>query len=126
MFAIDLKSKKSIYEQIVDGLKGEIVSKSLGPDEKIPSVREMAEKLTVNPNTIQKAYRDLEMGGWIYSVSGRGNFVSSELPGMDSKHIESLYADISSAVRELTFSGESREELKKRINNIIESEGNSK
>ena len=64
MFKIDLKSRKAIYEQVVDNFKEMIISGVLKPDEKVPSVRDMAKELTINPNTIQKAYRELENRGY--------------------------------------------------------------
>ncbi len=76
MIQIDLKDSKPIYEQIKEKIKGLIISGILKPDDKIPSVRELAQTLTINPNTIQKAYRDLESESVIYSVKGKGNFIS--------------------------------------------------
>ena len=77
MFAIDLKSRKPISRQIIDNIKELIVSGVLAEDEKLPSVREMASYLTVNPNTVQKAFRILEQQGYIYMSPGRGTFVQS-------------------------------------------------
>lgn len=105
MFAIDLKSKKSIYEQIVNGFKHMIVSGELEKNGKMPSVRDLAESLTVNPNTIQKAYRELEQQGWIYSVSGRGNFVSEEIPEKDENKIQEIYGEIGNLLTELKYYG---------------------
>jgi len=76
VFQLDLKSRKSIYEQVVDNLKGLIVSGTIKADEKLPSVRDLSRMLTVNPNTVQKAYRQLEGQKYIYTVSGLGTFVS--------------------------------------------------
>ena len=72
MFEIDLKSRKSIYEQVTDNLKELIATEVLSSDEKLPSVRAMSKMLTVNPNTVQKAYRELEYQGYIYTASGLG------------------------------------------------------
>ena len=78
MISLDLKSRKSIYEQIVDGFKELIISGDMGPGDRLPSVRELSAQLTVNPNTIQKAYAILEMKGFTYTVKGRGSFVSGD------------------------------------------------
>ena len=67
MFQLDLKSRKSIYEQVVDNLKEMIISGVLKSGEKLPSVRELSRMLTVNPNTVQKAYRELERQGYVYT-----------------------------------------------------------
>lgn len=72
MFELDLRSRKPIYEQLVEKLKELIINEVLKPDEQLPSVRALAQQLTINPNTIQKAYRELETQRYIYSVKGRG------------------------------------------------------
>ena len=78
MIAIDVQSRKPIYEQIVERFETLIVSGVLAPDSQLPSVRALAMELSINPNTIQKAYAMLEQEGFIYPVRGRGNFVSGE------------------------------------------------
>lgn len=75
MFELDFRSRKPIYEQLVEKLKQLVINEVLKKDEKLPSVRELAQQLTVNPNTIQKAYRELEWQGYIYSLKGKGSFV---------------------------------------------------
>ena len=72
MFQVDMKSRKSIYEQVVDNIKELIVTGILSAESKLPSVRELSKTLTVNPNTVQKAYRELEHQGYIYTVTGLG------------------------------------------------------
>jgi GntR family transcriptional regulator len=74
MIEIDLKSRRSIYEQVVMGIKEQILAGLIAPETKLPSVRELSKELTVNPNTIQKAFRQLEEQGYIYSVAGVGSF----------------------------------------------------
>ena len=74
MIEIDLKSRKSIYEQVVAGIKEQILTGLIAAEAKLPSVRELSKELTVNPNTIQKAFRKLEEQGYIYSVTGVGSF----------------------------------------------------
>ncbi len=76
MITIDYQSKTPLYEQIVERFQMLILKGILKPDEQIPSVRALALKLAINPNTIQKAYTQLEQLGYIYPVKGRGNFVS--------------------------------------------------
>ncbi|MFC7062572.1 GntR family transcriptional regulator [Halobacillus seohaensis] len=75
MFELDFRSRRPIYEQLVEKLKELIINEVLKKDEKLPSVRELAQQLTINPNTIQKAYRELESQGYIYSLKGKGSFV---------------------------------------------------
>lgn len=76
MIVIDYQNRKPIYEQIVDRFQMLIVKGVLEPDSQMPSVRSLATELSINPNTIQKAYSLLEQQGFIYPVKGRGNFVS--------------------------------------------------
>ena len=75
MLHLDFRDRRPLYEQIKEKLKALIISGVLKEDEKIPSVRELAGMLTINPNTIQKAYKDLESEGYIYSQKARGSFV---------------------------------------------------
>lgn len=76
MITIDYQSKTPLYEQIAERFQMLILKGVLKPDEQMPSVRSLATNLSINPNTIQKAYASLEQQGYIYSVKGRGNFVS--------------------------------------------------
>lgn len=76
MFYIDYQDKRPIYEQVVEKMQNLIVKGALGADTKLPSVRTFAMELSINPNTIQRAYTELEKNGFIYTVKGRGNFVS--------------------------------------------------
>ena len=111
MFQIDLKSRKAIYEQVADNFKRLIVTGVLKQDEKVPSVREMATTLTVNPNTVQKAYRELEAQGYFYTVLGQGSFVSAPPDERDSKELAIIYSRIRSDVQELLFKGETMENI---------------
>jgi len=77
LIQIDNNNPKAIYEQICDEFTRLIISKVLKPDEKLPSVRELASMIRINPNTIQKAYKNLEENNYIYTVKGIGNFVKS-------------------------------------------------
>ncbi len=74
MLQLDLKSRKSIYEQVMDQLKEQIMTGQMATGEKLPSVRELSKSITVNPNTVQKAYRELERQGYVYTTSGVGTF----------------------------------------------------
>ncbi|MDE6313445.1 MAG: GntR family transcriptional regulator [Lachnospiraceae bacterium] len=76
MIIIDYKDRRPIYEQIIERFQELIVKGVLKPDSQLPSVRNLAMELSINPNTIQKAYAELERQGYLYSVKGRGSFVS--------------------------------------------------
>jgi len=81
MIVLDMADKRPIYEQIVERMKELIAIGAFSSDEKLPSVRQLAIDLSINPNTIQRAYGELEHSGFIYSVKGRGNFVA-DISGM--------------------------------------------
>lgn len=78
MIVIDYQDRRPIYEQIVEKFQILILNGALEADEQMPSVRRLAVELSINPNTIQKAYSMLEQQGYIYPVKGRGNFVSGK------------------------------------------------
>ena len=74
MLTLNYRDTRPIYEQIYDGLRRLMLTGAIAPEEKLPSVRELAAELAINPNTIQRAYRELEQAGYIYTVSGRGAY----------------------------------------------------
>lgn len=76
MIILDYKDTRPIYEQVVDKLQKLIINGVLEPDSKMPSVRNLAMELSINPGTIQKAYAELERKGFLYTIKGRGNFVT--------------------------------------------------
>lgn len=76
MILLDYKDRRPIYEQVVEKLSGLMICGILEQDSQLPSVRSMATDLSINPNTIQRAYAELERRGFIYSVKGRGSFVA--------------------------------------------------
>ena len=78
MIIVDYKDRRPIYEQIVEKFQMLIVKGVMEPDSQMPSVRKLAMDLSINPNTIQKAYTQLEQQGFIYPVKGKGNFVTGD------------------------------------------------
>lgn len=90
MLDIRLEGKLPIYEQLYNGISGMIVSGLLKPEEKLPAVREMAKQLGVNPNTVQKAYAQLENAGLIYSLPAKGSYVSPGEKFAQKLHGEAL------------------------------------
>ncbi|QHI73197.1 GntR family transcriptional regulator [Aminipila terrae] len=127
MFQLDLKSRKTIYEQVVDNLKELIIAEVLKPEEKLPSVRELSKVLTVNPNTIQKAYRELEYQGYIYTVTGLGTFVAAPRETfINPVQLEEIMMRIKNDIRELYFLGLNLEEIEKMVLQIVEERGDNK
>ena len=92
MNLIDYHDSRPIYEQIVENFKLQILKGILQVDEQMPSVRSLAIELSTNPNTIQKAYAELERQGYIYTVKGRGNFVKSNASMIEDKKKELVEA----------------------------------
>lgn len=119
MIQLNYRDSKPIYEQIKDGFRKLIVSNSLSANEKLPSVRELASSLAINPNTIQKAYRDLESEGYIYTVAGKGTFVAERQEIFDTRQHE-LLEEFDEIVEELYFLSVKRKELIDRIDNLAE------
>lgn len=76
MIQLNYRDTRPFYQQIKDNVRQLVVSGALKKDEKLPSVRDMAASLAINPNTIQRAYRELESEGYIYTLSGKGTFVA--------------------------------------------------
>ncbi len=114
MISINFRDARPIYEQVRDGFRQLILSGALPADSRMPSVRELASQLTINPNTIQRAYRELEAEGYIVSVPGRGSFVRDRGDAAAARRkelLEKLYA----LAAELRLLGVSDEELAQRM-----------
>lgn len=120
MIKLDYKDNRSIHEQIEDGIKNLIINKALAENEQLPSVRELSLELTVNPNTVQKAYKELENAGFIYSIKGKGNFVAPVSFAKDSKKINELYENLELGFKALVYLGEDIEKIEDFIKRIKE------
>ena len=114
MVHLDYRDVRPIYNQIADGFRSQITAGILRPEEKLPSVRELAVQLSINPNTIQRAYRLLEAEGWIATVPGKGCFVCGLRSYSESEKQELLTA-FDKAAAALLRSGIGREELIARL-----------
>lgn len=110
MIHINFRDARPIYEQVKDGFCQLILSGALPPDYKLPSVRELASSLTINPNTIQRAYAELEAEGYVVSVTGKGSFVAEGDTQNDARKAE-LTGKLKPILEELKNLGMSREEL---------------
>ena len=110
MISLNYRDSRPIYEQIKDGLRKLIVTGAIGTDEKLPSVRSLATQLSINPNTIQRAYNELEGEGYIYSVPGKGSFASGGA-GADEARRKELMTRARELLAELKYLGVSEEEL---------------
>lgn len=120
MINLDYKDSRTIHEQIEDELRRLIINGILSEDEQLPSVRELSVSLTVNPNTVQRAYKQLEQDGFIYSVKGKGSFVATLSKNNTDARCRELFEILKSAAQELAFLGQEKEKLLKLINNVFE------
>lgn len=109
MFELDLRSRLPIYEQLVEKLKEMIITEVLKTDEQLPSVRVLAQQLTINPNTIQKAYRELERQGYIYSLPGKGNFVAQIANSKNEEKLKKLKEEMIKILSEAMYLGMTKE-----------------
>ena len=110
LISIDYRDARPIYEQIKEKLRRLILNGVIAKDEKLPSVRELATDLTINPNTIMRAYRDLETEGYLYTVQGRGSF-AADLQFVDDGRKKQLINQYTDALKELLQLGVGMEEL---------------
>lgn len=114
MVTINYRDGRPIYEQVKDDLRRLVVTGAMQPGEKLPSVRELAVSLAINPNTIQRAYHELETEGYICSVAGRGSYVCAQIPDDPARQV-ALLQQFDAAVQELLYLGMRSEELRRRI-----------
>lgn len=119
MFQLNYRDTRPFYEQIKDNLRQLMVTHSIAENEKLPSVRELASSLTINPHTIQKAYHDLEAEGYIYTIPGEGAFAASG-NDMPLRCRQEMLEDFDHVVTKLLFLSFPPDELKERIQIISE------
>lgn len=119
MISINYRDSRPIYEQIKDGLKTLMLAGAIAKDEKLPSVRDMAVKMSINPNTIQRAYRELEAEGFIYSVSGKGSFASGR-SDLDEKKRAELDGKLKEVIERLLQMGVSAGDITAFVNKCLE------
>ena len=108
MIAINYRDPRPIYEQIQAELRRLMLTGALPPGSRLPSVRELAGQLAINPNTIQRAYRELELDGYILSVAGKGSFVAQidQLAEQQKKQAVDAFCTAAQRPRALGLSGE--------------------
>ncbi|WP_332694317.1 GntR family transcriptional regulator [Halalkalibacter lacteus] len=111
MFQLDIRSRVPIYEQLVEKWKELIIHEVYQPDQQLPSVRVLAQELTVNPNTIQKAYRELEHQGYIYSIPGKGKFVAPQATTTNNEKVMKMKQELLKLLSEALYLGIEKEEI---------------
>ena len=114
MININFRDSRPIYEQVKTTLRKLIVSGAMSPYEKLPSVRELASQLVINPNTMQRAYRELEQEGYIISIPGKGSYANLSAQ-VDEGRKKELLTAMDEIVAELLYLGVTPDELDRRI-----------
>ena len=121
MITLGFRDSRPIYEQIKDAIRRLIFSGAMAEGEKLPSVRELASELSINPNTIQRAYRELEAEGCVHSIPGKGSFVR-KTDSISAAKRQSLFTALDAAATELLQLGVSPEELIAHIHDLRKGE----
>lgn len=111
MITVDYKDKRPIYEQLAANICEMALSGELKPDEQLPSVRQLAVAININPNTIARAYGELERRGVIYSVAGKGSFINSDLSVVAGERIKRSEEKLRAALREARKNGVNKERM---------------
>ena len=122
MITIDYKDRRPIYEQIVSSIEDLAVRGVLEPDSQLPSVRQLAVELSINPNTIQRAYSQLEKTGVIYSVKGKGNFVAADPKRLREEKMEQILQEMEKLLRQALALGVGRERMENWLHSLLEKE----
>lgn len=116
MFQLNYQSHKSIYEQIVDNIKEQIMTGVLKENTQLPTVRELSQLLTINPHTVQKAFQTLDQEGYIYTIANKGTFVSSRKHvKIDEKKVDDTIHVIVEGYKELIDMGMTQDEIHNKI-----------
>lgn len=116
---IDYKDRRPIYEQVIEKFQQMILCGALEPDSAMPSVRSLAMELSLNPNTIQRAYQELERQGYIYTLKGKGSFVSDSMKAADHKRKE-IQEELEKSISNAFMAGITEDELCDMIEMSIE------
>ncbi len=123
MYQVDVMSRVPVYEQIVEQTKKFILTGVLQAGDQIPTVRQMSVDLSLNPNTVQKAVKELDRQGLIYSLSGRGCFIAADALRILREEKRQGLHDLQEQIRELAISGIGRDELVEIIDRVYEKQG---
>lgn len=117
MFVVDVMSRVPVYEQIIKQVEEQVLTGILKEGDKLPSVRSLSVKLSINPNTIQKAYTKLDRRQLIITVPGKGSFISEKAIEVVGANSREKMTELNKIIRELALAGVTKEEI---INNIEE------
>lgn len=123
MFQLNYQSHKSLYEQIVDNIKEQIMTGVLKENTQLPTVRELSQLLTINPHIVQKSFQTLDQEGYIYTIANKGTFVSSRKHvKIDEQKVDDMIQVIVEGYKELIHMGMTQDEIHNKIFRIYERE----
>ena len=117
MFVVDVMSRVPVYEQIIKQVEEQVLTGILKEGDKLPSVRSLSVKLSINPNTIKKSYTELDRRQLIITVPGKGSFISEKAIEVVGANSREKMTELNKIIRELALAGVTKEEI---INNIEE------
>ncbi len=126
MFTIDVMSRVPVYEQIIQQVEEQVLIGMLKAGDKMPSVRSLSIKLSINPNTIQKSYTELDRRGLIITVPGKGSFISDNAAELIGEKSRGKIEDLTDIVTELAYAAVAKEEIIKVIESVYERIDNDK
>ena len=119
MFVIDVMSRVPVYEQIVNQVEEQILIGLLNSGDKMPSVRSLSVSLSINPNTIQKAYTELDRKKLIVTVPGKGSFISPNALDILGANSREKMPVLKQAIKELALAGITKEERIATVNDVF-------
>lgn len=118
MFTIDVMSRVPVYEQLIKQVEDQVLKGIMKEGDKMPSVRSLSMELSTNPNTIQKAYMELDRRGILVSVLGKGSFISAEALKIVGNQSKEKLSDLKEIVRKLAYAGVSKSEITDMIEEV--------
>ena len=118
MFTIDVMSRVPVYEQLIKQVEDQVLKGIMKEGDKMPSVRSLSMELSTNPNTIQKAYMELDRRGILVSVPGKGSFISAEASKIVGNQSKEKLSDLKEIVRKLAYAGVSKSEITDMIEEV--------
>lgn len=118
MFTIDVMSRMPVYEQLIKQVEDQVLKGIMKEGDKMPSVRSLSMELSTNPNTIQKAYMELDRRGILVSVQGKGSFISAEALKIVGNQSKEKFSDLKEIVRKLAYAGVSKSEITDMIEEV--------
>ena len=118
MFTIDVMSRMPVYEQLIKQVEDQVLKGIMKEGDKMPSVRSLSMELSTNPNTIQKAYMELDRRGLLVSVPGTGSFISAEALKIVGNQSKEKFSDLKEIVRKLAYAGVSKSEITDMIEEV--------